>query len=189
MQQIEELSIHEANYNLFPNHSKQKTMKYRIGNLDTILKNKEFEVFIHGCNTYGVMGAGVAGLVKTHFPDCYSKYKQELTEDERWQGGDIIATPISGEDNRIILNALTQEKPGPNGSYDFIDSCFDKVARLYNFKEIIFPLIGCGIAGLNWNIVQVIIDERLKGLNYQCIVRPQDVINYKLPVNLGSWKA
>ena len=198
-------------------------MKYRIGNVKQVLQDKDFEVFVHGCNLQGLFAAGIAGVVRSVYPECYDEYMKGVDSGE-YEGGQMIPYEVESgtrynldiglldpdyfpdydsaldvvrfdfpgdykggnynitEDeysSKVILNAFTQIHPGANGSYDLVDKAFATIGRVYDAK-ISFPLIGCGIAGLNWNIVKEIIDYRLVGKDYECIVRMEDVMKYKL---------
>lgn len=164
-------------------------MKYRIGDVKEILQNKDFDVFVHGCNLKGFFNAGIAGVVRSVYPECAEVYEKGVESGE-YEGGQMIPYEIEkftgvgfGGDtsgtNKIILNAFTQIHPGPDGSYDLVDKVFETIGRVYDCK-ISFPLISAGIAGLNWNVVKEIIDYRLKGKDYECIVRMEDVIKYEL---------
>lgn len=209
-------------------------MKYRIGDVKEILQNKDFEVFVHGCNLGGSFAAGIAGVVRSVYPECYEEYIKAINSGE-YEGGQIVPYEVkddkycwdsfedylvsnpnkelskkaaefmqyyffdnyddfeqelkklfptdwakySGTKHKIILNAFTQIHPGPNGSYDLIDKAFATIGKVYDCK-ISFPLVGAGIAGLNWNVVSEIIDHRLDGKNYECIVRIEDIIKYGL---------
>lgn len=168
-------------------------MKYKIGDVKEILQNKDFEVFCHGVNLEGAFAAGIAGLVRSIYPECYNTYMTAVNSGE-YKGGQMVPYEVKGNQcfdsfeehfkyfestHKIILNAFTQIHPGPDGSYDLIDKVFKTIARVYDCK-ISFPLIGCGIAGLDWNIVKHIIDHRLEGKDYECIVRMEDIEKYGL---------
>ena len=42
-------------------------MKIISGNLITLALEGHFDVIVHGCNCFGVMGAGIAAQMQTHF--------------------------------------------------------------------------------------------------------------------------
>jgi O-acetyl-ADP-ribose deacetylase (regulator of RNase III) len=153
-------------------------MKYKIADFKDELTKLDYDVFVHGVNTKGLYRAGVAGIVKLVYPECYDLYSDEIESLNYKDGGDIL--PYEIKEGKVILNAFTQINPGADGSYDLIDMCFNTIGQVYSDSKICYPLIGCGIAGLNWNAVKEIINYRLSETNHTCIVRLDDVINYKL---------
>lgn len=154
-------------------------MNYKISDFEEELKTLEQDVFVHGCNTKGLFSAGIAGIVRKVYPECHETYMSALRSYE-FLAGDIIPHEI--KEGKVILNALTQVYAGRNGSYDLIDKVFFKVALVYGDNKICFPLIGCGIAGLEWEIVSSIIDFHLKNLDYVCMVREEDIKSYNLNI-------
>lgn len=124
-------------------------------------------IIIHGCNTHGVMGSGIALEIKNKFPEAFYLYhKKYKDQGNKLQLGDII--PVKVDHNKYIINAITQQNYGRSGnrfvSYDAIQECFFNLVSFINTLPentlpIIFPLIGAGLGGGNWNIIEKIIDE------------------------------
>lgn len=126
-------------------------------------------IIVHGCNAHGVMGAGIAAQVKKQYPGAFEAYLKDLTL------GNITTYKVS--DTKFIVNAITQQSTGfgKQVSYDAIESCFQKVNKLaLKLNEeldiekseiqrlpVSFPLIGAGLGGGNWKIIERIIDETL----------------------------
>jgi O-acetyl-ADP-ribose deacetylase (regulator of RNase III) len=161
-------------------------MKYIIDNVDRILKEKDFDIFIHGCNSKGRFRSGVAGIVRKHCPEAaesYERYVRVQGVFSKLMGKLDVATIAPG---KHIVNAITQEYYGYDGekygSYDAIDEAFRSLAdREFSKGGVIYyPLIGCGLAGLKWDVVKEIIDYRLNGLDHHCIVRQEDIDKYNI---------
>jgi O-acetyl-ADP-ribose deacetylase (regulator of RNase III) len=152
-------------------------MNYKVSDFKKELINLHFDVFVHGCNLQGAFAAGVAGIVREVYPECCEVYAEGVASGE-YSGGHVLPYEIC--ENKVILNAFTQILPGKNGSYDLIDKAFSIIGRVYSGNKICYPLIGCGIAGLNWSVVKEIIDHRLNNEDHNCIVRLDDIIQYKL---------
>lgn len=125
---------------------------------------------IHGCNAQGVMGSGIAKAVKSYYPEAYTKYMQ-VHESTGLRLGDII--PVKVTDKLFIVNCITQEYFGKDGrryvSYDAIDWCAKKVNWLaaysakYDIEPIIHtPLIGAGLGGGDWGIIEMILLRTIK---------------------------
>lgn len=123
----------------------------QVGDLFNATMDKRCLV-VHGCNAMGVMGSGVAKLVKDKHPEAYLAYKQA----ERRYGlklGQAIIWENPRED-RCIANVITQKDYGRNPyqlyvSYDavvlglqnvvkYVDQCMPGI-------EIHLPLIGGGL--------------------------------------------
>lgn len=128
-------------------------------------------IIVHGCNTQGAMGAGIALTIKNRFPHVYQAYK-EYEKTHGLKLGSAHAVKI--DEDKWIVNAITQHLPtyrlgvsGRLASYDAIASCFEKVVEFADeFEkdsgksiEIVFPKIGAGLGGANWDIIEAIIDN------------------------------
>lgn len=143
-------------------------MIYTVGN---ILDCPE-KVIVHGCNNYGVMGSGVAIQIRNKWPFVYKTYKL-VYDTEGLSLGSII--PVQTADNKIIINAITQDGFGRTGmkyvSYDAVEQCFIKIneyAQQSNIDKIAMPLIGAGLGGGNWKIIEAIINATAS--NYTPVV-------------------
>jgi len=111
----------------------------------------------HGVNTSGVMGAGVAKVVRELFPDVYDTYRA-VCKKGILKPGHVL--PIKTDDGRYIMNLASQDKPGPNASYEWVDSSLSNTLAFmteYRIPSLAIPRIGCGIGGLDWELVEDII--------------------------------
>lgn len=123
---------------------------------------------VHGCNTAGGFGAGIAGQIRKKYPQVYDQFLKQKKGIESL--GEIQVIHIS--DELSIINAFTQLKYGYDGK-KYADSsairrCMNQIfflGDLFN-KEIKMPKIGCGLGGLSWeNDVHPIIEELNKKYN------------------------
>lgn len=128
-------------------------------------------ILVHGCNALGVMGAGVALAIRKRYPECYERYrKQHITAGLSLGELVLYEVPNEGAPELIIANAITQQNVGTEQrqvDYEAVDRCFESVAKLArerHLEDIHFPLIGCGLAGGDWGVIEPIIAERLEGL-------------------------
>lgn len=112
----------------------------------------------HGVNNCGVMGSGIAKHIRRVVgEDYYLDYCRNSG-----LGGTIGSYHIYSRSNGPdIVNLYTQQNPGPNAEYRHIVSSLGSLASNYEFgHEIVslaLPRIGCGIGGLDWNIVREIL--------------------------------
>ena len=106
----------------------------------------------HGVNCLGLMGAGVAKIVRDRYPSVYDSYRDHCVNRNLF-GGDsyLVEDEVSG---RRIFNLASQFQPGPNAHIEYlIDSILrmDSQAKHFGITTVHMPRIGCGIGGLNWH--------------------------------------
>lgn len=129
-------------------------LEIKVGDMFTETLNKPNVIIAHGCNAQGVMGSGVAALVKKLYPHAYLAYKQA----HRRYGlklGQVIVAPSPCGRGPMILNAITQEHYGRDGhayaSYDAVVVAMQNVviAAKDTGYPVHLPLIGGGLGGLD----------------------------------------
>ena len=124
-------------------------------------------ILVHGCNAQGVMRSGIAKEVRERFPLAYDIY-EELYKTYGLPMGSTQYCIITK--NLCIVNAITQEYYGRDGkrymSYDAVQLAFkdiyDKCVKAFsNYEKIVlvFPKIGAGLGGGDWEIIKTIIDQ------------------------------
>lgn len=131
----------------------------------------EEPAIVHGCNAKGVMGKGVAKLIRERYPTAYEAYR-EAHQKVGLKLGQTIWVPC---DPHIVINAITQDdyRRNPYGSskhadYDAIRAAFHEINGLAknsgfgSIDSIALPLIGAGLAGGEWRIIAEIIEEECK---------------------------
>jgi O-acetyl-ADP-ribose deacetylase (regulator of RNase III) len=132
---------------------------------------------VHGCNAQGVMGSGVAKLIKDNYQEAYHYYHGSYKSFIKTQGKMPIGINIyaaSKYNNKLcIVNAITQEFYGRDKNIVYVDynavrKCFNSLnsfileETLKNIPKVVnFPLIGAGLANGDWSIIEQIIDEEL----------------------------
>ncbi len=132
------------------------------------LFSSNIKIKVHGCNNQGVMGSGVAAIVRRDYPEAYKAYV-ERHKFEHWQLGEIQAIETNGS---IIVNAITQNLFGRDNkryvSYDAIVVCMEKLIKMFpNETAIAMPAIGAGLGGGDWRIIEKIIDSTFEGTGIQ----------------------
>ena len=73
----------------------------------------------------------------------------------------------------IIVNAYTQYdfgRRGRNVDYEAVSSVFAEIKRDFHGLRIAYPMIGAGLAGGNWEIIKLIIDDELKDEYHTLVV-------------------
>jgi O-acetyl-ADP-ribose deacetylase (regulator of RNase III) len=117
---------------------------------------------IHGCNSKGVMGSGVARAIRDKYPRAYQDY-EDTYNSYGLELGQIIVS-VQGDD-KVIHNAITQRDYGRDSarvyvSYWAIAESFRKINQ-WGIKEIAMPKIGAGFANGDWNVIEAIIENTL----------------------------
>jgi len=131
---------------------------------------------VHGCNAQGVMGSGVAKIIREKYPKAYERYRKEYELHGNLVLGNVIAVPcgdrVNDPDNyKVIVNAITQDFYGRDGtryvSYDAVADSMKKINRFseaYGIMEVAMPQIGAGLGGGDWNVIAAIIESELKNV-------------------------
>lgn len=138
------------------------SLNIKFGNMLSV----ESGLIIHGCNTHGVMGSGIALQVKERWPECFSIYSSFCKENPNKDSllGQVIPYAVP-DTSLIIANAITQKDFGNDRnkkyvSYEAIAKTFSIIAEAAHFTKvpIHYPLIGAGLGGGDWAIISDIIE-------------------------------
>lgn len=125
--------------------------------------NFGFEAICHGVNCKGVMGSGIAVAFKGLYPEMFKAYRDMCLQGFLLPG--MVMPWKTGNDNpKVVYNIASQYNPGPDGNYGALEvglRWVDFHARTHKIESVGLPEIGCGIAGLDWNLVKYMADEML----------------------------
>lgn len=122
-------------------------MKTVKGNLIAMGKAGDFDIIVHGCNCFCVMGGGLAPQIAQNFPDA------QLADNETIRGdaGKLGTYTIGMGGRLVILNAYTQYSTSKNGEdvfeYTAFQRVLDKISARFGKWRIGLPMIGMGLAG------------------------------------------
>jgi O-acetyl-ADP-ribose deacetylase (regulator of RNase III) len=138
-------------------------LEYKHGDIFTT----DCKYFVHGCNSHGIMSAGLAKMVRQKYPKAYQDYLDVYNSN-----GLILGEFYCSEqpDGKVIINAITQKDYGTDKvqvSYWAIANVFRSLNAL-GIKKLALPKIGAGLAGGDWNVISAIIENEAK--NYKPIV-------------------
>lgn len=139
-------------------------IEYRKGDLFST----EIPVILHGCNSKGVMGSGVAKIVKALYPSAFEEYHLWCAKGFRL--GQYLPVNVG---SKTIINAVTQqeygkaaEQLGPNPvryvSYDAVAEIMHSLNKVYSGSTIAMPTIGAALGGGDWSVISAIIESELK---------------------------
>lgn len=136
-------------------------IEYRNGDLF----QTDVKTIVHGCNAQGVMGSGIAKIIREKYPSAYERYRNQYLIENKLVMGSLMVVPC---DDKIIVNAITQEFFGRDDiryvSYDAIDDVMKKINNfydLYGINEVAMPQIGAGLGNGSWQVIEAIIENRL----------------------------
>ncbi|WP_337267029.1 macro domain-containing protein [Oryzifoliimicrobium ureilyticus] len=132
----------------------------------------QFDLILHGCNCFCTMGKGIALSIKQHFPEAYAA-DQATEKGSREKLGSYSSALVERGDARFtIINAYTQfdwRGRGVKVDYDAVRRIMRSLAKEYPNAKIGYPKIGAGLAGGDWNLISLIIDEELAGLDHRLV--------------------
>jgi O-acetyl-ADP-ribose deacetylase (regulator of RNase III) len=133
------------------------TIKYVKGDLFAAPE----DILVHGCNSHGVMGSGVAKIVREKYPEVFDTYHYQCGRFQN-QRRTLLGHNINvrANDGKLIVNAITQLDMGGAGtrwvSYDAVDDC------MASLEAIAMPMIGAGLGGGIWKVIESIVEHRLQ---------------------------
>lgn len=147
-------------------------MKIVHGDLLVLALNGRFDVIVHGCNCMCAMGAGIAKVIKSTFPEAYAA-DCATTKGDRDKLGTISYAEVQRDGHTIVVvNAYTQyhwRGKKPRADNDAIRQAMRTVARTYSGQRIGYPRIGAGLAGGDWGTISAIIDTELEGEDHTLV--------------------
>jgi hypothetical protein len=125
-------------------------------------------MIIQGCNSLGKMGAGIADYLKNKFPKQANEYFNYYKENGLLVG-DVVFT--AEKSNLYFGNIISQEKIGKDKQYIEYRGFYDGLIKVKEFCEnnniniIKTPLIGTGLAGGDWGVIEYLYKEVFKNSN------------------------
>lgn len=134
-----------------------------------VFKSKD-DILIHGCNCYGVMGAGVALKVKQKYPRAYQVDQNTIPGIPSKLGDytySIQKHIYYPHQTIIVINAYTQfgyssMSSEPDVDYDVIRTVMSAINENFPDESISMPRIGAGLGGGDWNEIFDIINSVFK---------------------------
>lgn len=162
----------------FDKHEQERQGSYREirGDLLKLAKQGKFDVIAHGCNCFATMGAGIAAAVKKEFPAAFradKAYRAEAIERlGNFTFGDMTLDTRKNVEMQyplLVFNLYSQYMPGPSLDEEALILSLRKMAMYLKDEvedgvelKIGLPLIGCGIAGGDWDEVREFVKKELR---------------------------
>lgn len=130
---------------------------------------------VNPVNCMGVMGKGLALEFKTKFPTNFQAYKNVCSSDELFMGRIFTFS----ENNITIFNFPTKLHWKDNSNYRDIERGLNALvveALRSEIKSIAIPALGCGLGGLDFGKVSILIQRAFSvvpGIDVSVYVNPQ----------------
>lgn len=120
--------------------------------------NSSCEYLVNPVNCVGVMGKGLALEFKNKYPLNFEIYKKAC-DNASFNIGNLLIVPV---DNKFIVNFPTKKHWRNKSDLEFIKIGLEELKlaiKEFNIKSIALPKLGCGLGGLDWNEVFVLIKD------------------------------
>jgi len=131
------------------------------GNLIDLAKRGEFDVIVHGCNCFHIMGGGIAKPIREQFPAAYGSDCCTIRGSIHKLGSFSFAhIPMY---KLTVVNAYTQYHPGHDFRLQAYKDAMKQISIVFSQLRIGMPLIGCGIAGADWKDLRPILADIFDG--------------------------
>jgi len=136
---------------------------YRKGDLTKSGAN----VLIHGCNCHHTMGSGVAQALRAAWPKCYTADIMQTKIADGTKMGSWSSCGKATPEEPLIINLYTQYNYGTHQrqlNYEAVATGMLRIARRLEELDhdmnwrIAMPRIGAGLAGGDWNIIELMIN-------------------------------
>lgn len=162
------------------------------GNIITLANQGNFDVIVHGCNCFCTMGAGLAPqMAKAYGCDTFEKEAIKYRGDINKLGTIDYKGFMFNEDNKLVeyvpsnnapdlyvVNAYSQFHYGRNHmdgidkpiDYEALTLCLRKMNYIFKGKHIGLPKIGSDLAGGDWEVIKVIIQNELRNCDVTLVI-------------------
>ena len=132
------------------------------------LLKSDAEALVNAVNTVGVMGKGIALQFKNQYPENYKVYKAACNKGELKVGTILIVKDGDLFNQKFIVNFPTKQHWRAPSEISYIEDgliALKKAIKEHAIQSIAIPPLGCGLGGLDWNVVKPMIIEALQELD------------------------
>lgn len=132
------------------------------------LLKSDAEALVNAVNTVGVMGKGIALKFKNQYPENYKVYKATCNKGELKVGKILIVKDGDLFNQKFIVNFPTKQHWRAPSEISHIEDgliALKKAIQEHAIQSIAIPPLGCGLGGLDWNVVKPMIIEALQELD------------------------
>ena len=139
-------------------------IEYCRGNL----LEADAEALVNTVNTQGVMGKGLALEFKNTFPENFHAYAQACQSGQVETGKMFITEQQALLGPRWIINFPTKQHWRDPSKLEWIDQGLEDLRKNLAYNQIVsvaIPPLGCGLGGLDWQLVKPRIEDALADLS------------------------
>ncbi len=138
-------------------------LNHAKGNLIDLAEQGQFNVIIHGCNCQNTMGSGIAGELRSRYPQAYAADYRAAQQGLNKPGLFSFTEVLTDRFQKFtIVNAYTQNHYLPRGKdhfeYEHFLSMMEKISYMFPRSRVGIPYIGMGLAGGNKATILNMID-------------------------------
>lgn len=111
------------------------------------------QCLVNPVNTVGVMGAGLALKFKRQYPHMFNMYKLHCNSGTLKVGSLMFYKSSVEKNSKIICLFPTKEHWKNPSKIEYIKLGLQSFVQYYqewNITSVAFPLLGCGLGGLDW---------------------------------------
>ena len=138
-------------------------MNYTQGNI----LESDAEVIINPVNTVGVMGKGLALQFKKKFPKNYKIYKEACQNNAIDVGKLLLVDESNLTERKFIINFPTKKHWRNASKIEYIEEGLRdlvKIIKANTFESMAIPALGCGLGGLDWEDVKLLLEKYLRDI-------------------------
>ncbi|AXS83261.1 macro domain-containing protein [Marinobacter sp. Arc7-DN-1] len=138
-------------------------IEYCRGNL----LEADAEALVNPVNTQGAMGKGLALAFKNAFPENFRAYTQACQYGQVRTGKMFTTEQQTLLEPRWIINFPTKQHWRDPSKLEWIDQGLADLRAVLAEKQILsvaIPPLGCGLGGLDWELVKPRIEDALADL-------------------------
>ena len=139
-------------------------IEYCRGNL----LEADVEALVNTVNTKGFMGKGLALEFKNTFPENFQAYAQACQSGQVEIGKMFITEQQALLGPRWIINFPTKQHWRDPSKLEWIDQGLEDLRKNLADNQIVsvaIPPLGCGLGGLDWQLVKPRIEDALADLS------------------------
>ena len=133
------------------------------------------KIIAHIVNTHGGWGTGFVVSISKRWKAPELRYRKWYREGSNFELGNVQFVLVEEDPKLIVANMIAQDGYRKRGSkftnqvficYESLRECLEKVAIEAKNKNssIHMPLIGTGLAGGSWDVIEPIIQETMKDI-------------------------
>jgi O-acetyl-ADP-ribose deacetylase (regulator of RNase III) len=119
------------------------------------------EALVNTVNCRGVMGRGVALLVKRAYPEVFRSYRAACEQGEVQPGRMHVVPIVRVTDQRYVINFPTKRHWKARARLQDIEvglAALVAEIKAREIRSVAIPALGCGNGGLDWNVVRPLIE-------------------------------